>query len=107
MHRNWLAITHSLPLKAWYKNNHTDEIDLPNNNTSTTKFSKSEWTLDYPPLFALMEFILSQIAYYADTEMLDIENLNYSSWRTVAFQKLSVVMTDVIFILAVYGSVQL
>jgi len=83
VHRNWLATTYSLPVSQWYSAKH------------------SEWTIDYPPLFAWFEYFLAQIAAFVDIEMLSIHNRNYSSNATVFFQRLSVIITDFVFY---YGS---
>ena len=76
VHRHWLALTHTLPLSAWY--------------TDTT----STWTLDYPPLFAYVTRWLAGVARVAAPAALTLSPTPISTPGVVAFLRGSVLATD-------------
>lgn len=80
VHRNWLAITHNLPISKWYFE-HT-----------------SQWTLDYPPFFAYFEWIMSQFvpSVVKQDGCLDIVEVGQFGWATVIFQRSTVIVSEIL-----------
>ena len=76
--RNWLAITHELPLHA------TRPVSTSRGCKEWYHEETSPWTLDYPPAFAYFEWILAQLAHFVDPAMLVVKNLEYASRSTAA-----------------------
>ncbi len=61
--------------------------------TNTDGTGKLCLGVDYLEFFSFF----CQMAFFFDPEMLRVENLNYSSERTILFQRLSVILTDLVF----------
>ncbi|KAJ2743718.1 glycosyl transferase [Coemansia sp. BCRC 34301] len=82
VHRNWLAITNSLPLSKWYYDD------------------GSEWTLDYPPFFAWFEWVMSLAARWWDPRIVQLDNLGYAATSCIAFQRLTVIVSELVLFAA-------
>lgn len=84
VHRNWLSLTNILPRYLWYFE------------------ATSEWTLDYPPLFAWMEYGIGKIAKYWMPEIVFLTHLNIPKMTVemVEFHRMSVVVLDMVLLLA-------
>ena len=83
VHRNWKAITNSLPISDWYF------------------YSDNKWTLDYPPLFAYMEYILGKISKIIDPNITNLGNINYNSLICKIFMRATVLIGDFFLFLSI------
>lgn len=89
VHRNWMAVTTHMPISAWYHD------------------ATSQWTLDYPPLFAAFEWALGGIASVVlEPAALAVTAEPYRSHRLTVFHRCSVVATDVLLVFAVAAAVR-
>ncbi|KAK0539752.1 glycosyl transferase [Tilletia horrida] len=82
VHRNWLAITHSLPLRQWYFD------------------AGSQWTLDYPPFFAYFSYILgipNRWFGWGDARITAlVDGLELANPSTKTYMRVSVVITELV-----------
>ena len=85
VHRNWLAITNSLPLSKWYYD------------------TTSQWTLDYPPFFAWFQKFCSMVASLVlSPETLKLSATAIETHELLVFHRLTVIVSDVVYFYAVY-----
>ncbi|KAK0547166.1 glycosyl transferase [Tilletia horrida] len=82
VHRNWLAITHSLPLRKWYFD------------------AGSQWTLDYPPFFAYFSYLLgipNRWLGWGDQRITQlVEGLELANSSTKFYMRTSVIVTELV-----------
>ncbi|KAL5112210.1 putative dolichyl pyrophosphate Glc1Man9GlcNAc2 alpha-13-glucosyltransferase [Taenia crassiceps] len=61
----------------------------------------SQWTLDYPPLFAYFEWVLAQIGSRVDPKMVVLSAKPYSSLATVYFQRITVLVSEFLLLFSI------
>ena len=90
VHRNWLAITRTLPIREWYFE------------------ATSQWTLDYPPFFAYFSWILAQPAPLVDPLIVSLhEGLEYAAWPCKAYMRTTVIVTELVLAAALLAHARL
>ncbi|EME29696.1 dolichyl pyrophosphate Glc1Man9GlcNAc2 alpha-1,3-glucosyltransferase isoform 1 [Galdieria sulphuraria] len=76
VHRYWKALTYSYPIQKWY--------------SDTT----SQWTLDYPPLFACLEWFLAQLVAIVDKHLVQLDQLQITTLVDVWVMRSTVILCD-------------
>ena len=61
--------------------------------------------LDYPPFFAYFEKLLSIPAFLIDPKIVDVNNLNYDAWSVIAYQRATVIVTELVLGIVLLQSV--
>ena len=89
VHRGWMGLTSQLPISRWYED---DSAAFP-----------SQWTLDYPPLFAYFERLLACGAPLFDPHMLRLSAAPYKSPATNTYMRLTVIATDTLLLLGAHA----
>lgn len=68
-------------------------------------FTHSNSALDYPPFFAYFEKLLSIPASFIDPRIVDVNNLNYDAWSVIAYQRTTVILSELVLAAALLRSV--
>jgi len=83
-----IPVPHRLPLNGVC-------IVLPNLSVHPIDAGQPS-ALDYPPFFAYFEKLLSIPAFLIDRKIVDLNNLNYDSWSVIAYQRTTVIVTELV-----------
>ncbi|KAJ7791323.1 glycosyltransferase family 57 protein [Mycena olivaceomarginata] len=78
VHRIGLAITYSLPISKWYYD------------------TTSEWTLDIPSIFAYLRSFSQYPPPSSTPKIVDLNNLNYDAWSVIAYQRTTVILSELV-----------
>jgi alpha-1,3-glucosyltransferase len=70
---------------------------------SALSSSRKHAALDYPPFFAYFEKVLSIPASFIDPQIVDLNNLNYSAWSVIAYQRATVILTELVLAVVLSG----
>jgi alpha-1,3-glucosyltransferase len=84
VHQHWLWLTHHLPLSQWY-------TDI-----------SSQWTLDYPPLFAWFEWVVSQLIAPLCPDLIAQHSTPLRTLDAVFWHRVTVILADLIFVFGCY-----
>lgn len=64
--------------------------------SESSLITKQSSALDYPPFFAYFEYALSIPARLIDPRIVDLDNLRYNSWSVIAYQRSTVILTELV-----------
>lgn len=84
VHRNWKAITYNTPLSQWYTEN------------------TSKWTLDYPPMFAYLEYVLGHVLHPFDPALTTLVAEDTVTDRSVTLLRISVLLAEILLFYSLY-----
>ncbi|GFZ45705.1 Dol-P-Glc:Glc(1)Man(9)GlcNAc(2)-PP-dolichyl alpha-1,3-glucosyltransferase [Saitozyma sp. JCM 24511] len=98
VHRNWLAITHNLPLKQWYYETTSEWSEYTPSCLYSSALTPT--ALDYPPFFAYFSYLLSLPAkllpeHYSQ-HLLQLSRVPVEGWAVVGYMRISVLVTEVV-----------
>ncbi|KAA8499421.1 Dolichyl pyrophosphate Glc1Man9GlcNAc2 alpha-1,3-glucosyltransferase [Porphyridium purpureum] len=81
VHRDWMALTWNVHVRDWY----TAEI--------------SQWTLDYPPLFAYLEYALAGVAHVLQVPGFELEDAGTQvNASATVFLRSTVLVLEILFL---------
>ena len=91
-----MLIVHLLPSDYVGVECVASRLTLSPTRIPTDEFLPQRKALDYPPFFAYFEFLLSLPARLIDRRIVDVSNLNYDAWSVIAYQRSTVIISELV-----------